>query len=103
LSNSKISLADFKRKVEELGGFESVKFSPHMRFRAGQRRIDWEKIKQTIELGEIDSVEINQNPNKSIPFKEAYVIFISVEDQMYLVPFYILENGSMKAVTVMRE
>ena len=103
MSTSKVSLEDFKRKVENLGGFESIKFSPHMRFRAGQRRINWEAVKKTVESGDIDSVEVNQKPNRSIPFEEAYVIFISVEDEEYLVPFYILENGSMKSVTVMRK
>lgn len=101
--SDEVSLEDFKSKVDALGGFESVKFSPHMRFRAGQRRLDWEEIKDKLKSGNIEDVEINHNPNQSIPYDEAYIIFLSVGEQRILVPFYILEDGSMKAVTVMRE
>ncbi|MFB6100078.1 MAG: hypothetical protein ABEK16_02290 [Candidatus Nanohalobium sp.] len=100
---AEVSLQEFKSRVEELGGFESIKFSPHMRFRAGQRRLNWEGIKQGLRSGEIDGVELNHNPNHSIPFEEAYIIFLSVDGDKITVPFYILENGTMKAVTVMRE
>lgn len=98
-----ITVDEFKSKVEELGGFNSVTLSPHMQFRAGQRRLDWEKIKENLKAGEIQDVEINHNPNKSIPYQEAYIIFLSVQDKEVIVPFYILENQSMKAVTVMRK
>lgn len=98
-----ISLEEFKSKVEELGGFESVKFSPHMRFRAGQRRLNWEDLKDKLRSGNIEDVEINHNPNQSIPYEEAYVIFLSLDEEKLIVPFYILKDGSMKVVTVMRE
>lgn len=94
---------DFIQKVEEHGGFGSIKLSPHMRFRAGQRRLDWESLKDKIRNGEIADVEINRNPNQSIPFTEAVIMFITVNDQNLTVPMYFLENGTMKAVTVMRE
>lgn len=90
-------------KVEERGGFESIRFSPHMRFRAGQRRIDWEGLRQRILEGEIEDVEENGNPNESIPYEKAYIVFISFENDIYSVPMYFLENGVMKCVTVMRE
>lgn len=100
---SGVSVDEFKERVEELGGFESIQFSPHMRFRAGQRRLDWDKIKETLTSGEIDEVEFNHNPNESLPYEEAYIIFLSVEESKITVPFYILENQAMKAVTVMRK
>jgi hypothetical protein len=53
--------------------------------------------------GDIKDVEVNHNPNQSIPYEEAYVIFLSLDEQKLIVPFYILEDGSMKAVTVIRE
>ena len=98
-----ISLEEFKDKVEELGGFESIKFSPHMRFRAGQRRLDWDLLREKLGSGEIEGVELNHNPNQSIPYEEAYIIFLSIGEHKLTVPFYILEDGSMKAVTVMRK
>jgi len=101
--SSEISVEVFKSRVQDLGGFSSVKFSPHMRFRAGQRRLDWGKIKEELESGNIEDVEFNGNPNESIPFQEAYIIFLSVQGELITVLFYILEDGSMKAVTVMRE
>ena len=97
------NISEFKEKVEKLGGFESVTLSPHMRFRAGQRRLNWDKIKKSIRSGDIKDVEINHNPNESIPYQEAYIIFLSIEEYTITVPFYILENQSMKAVTVMRQ
>lgn len=96
-------MSGFKSKVEELGGFESIKFSSHMRFRAGQRRLNWSEIKDKLRSGEIKDVEINHNPNQSLPYDNAYIIFLSLDNQKLIVPFYILEDGSMKAVTVMRE
>lgn len=98
-----VSVEEFKSEVEVLGGFESVKFSPHMRFRAGQRRLNWNNLKDKLRSGEIEDVEINHNPNQSIPYSEAYVIFLSLGKQKLIVPFYILKDRSMKAVTVMRE
>jgi len=74
-----------------------------MRFRAGQRRLNWDKIKNTIRNGDIEKVEINHKPNESIPFENAYIIFLSIEGDTIIVPLYILENQSMKAVTVMRK
>lgn len=96
-------LERFREKVESRGGFESIRFSPHMRFRAGQRRIDWEGLKQKILEGEIEDVEENRNPNESIPYDKAYIVFISFENDIYSVPMYFLENGVIKCVTVMRE
>jgi hypothetical protein len=98
-----VSLEEFKSEVEDSGGFESVKFSPHMRFRAGQRRLNWDNLKDKLRSGDIEDIEINHNPNESIPYEEAYVIFLSLDEQNLIVPFYILEDSSMKAVTVMRE
>ena len=98
-----MNLDDFKEKIEEHGGFQSVKLSPHMRFRAGQRRLDWPKIKEEIRNGRIEDVEENRKPNSSIPYEDAYVMFIIVDGQNLTVPMYFLENGAMKAVTVMRE
>ena len=71
-----MDLEEFKEKVDESGGFRSIKLSPHMRFRAGQRRLEWDKLKEKIETGEIDGVEENRNPNNSIPFTQAVIIFI---------------------------
>jgi len=98
-----VSLEEFESQVAELGGFESIKFSPHLRFRAGQRRLNWDGLNDKLRSGEIEGVEINHNPNHSVPYERAYIIFLSVEGDRLYVPFYILEDGSMKAVTVMRE
>lgn len=89
-------------EIREHGGFEAIELSPHMRFRAGQRRIDWEELVSSLRNGDIGGVRVNGNPNESIPYKRAYILDVNTAEGTLRVPFYILEDGRMRAVTVIR-
>lgn len=97
------SVSEVREEIHEHGGFKSIQLSPHLRFRAGQRRVNWDNLKETLRKGDIEKVEENPEPNENLQYKKAYLLYLSVAEADCVVPFYILETGGMLAVTVVRE
>lgn len=95
-------MKDLDYVVSRIKKASSIELSEHAEKRADIRGIEPEKIRSTLENGDILGFRSNNNPNVGIEYSETYLVLTQSQDsELYYLPVY-FTGDSVLVTTVLK-